>query len=157
MVDAFLEGKKASKVEWLKSYEGPMPRKAPEIYLKKWRAWRLWQEFFAWLHLIIGSASIVCSSLVAANAANGFLPNWLAIGLATSTAVFAFMLAFINAKQKNEAFELAARELEKAIARYEGDPNVQLKELADAQIRGIDLLNQREPISRVEIIKHKAI
>lgn len=125
-----------------------MPRKVPAVYVKKWRVWRFWQQFFAWLHLVIGSLSIICSSLVAANAANAFLPAWLAVTLATATAVFAFILAFVNAQQKNEAFELAARELEKAMARYEGDPSVQLKAMVDAQVRGIDILNQRDSMKR---------
>lgn len=123
------------------------PRSVPPVYEKKWRRWRFWQEFFAWLHLVIGSLSIICSSLVAANAARAFLADWAAVALATGTAVFAFVLAFVNAKQKNEAFEAAARQLEKAIARYEGDLTLGLDVLVEAQLRGIDILNQRDPKS----------
>lgn len=150
MVEALFGSKKAKAAApagpAAPAYDGPMPRKAPSVYIKKWEGWRLWQEFFAWLHLVIGSLSIICSSLVAANAAKTFLTPAAAIALATGTAVFAFVLAFVNAKQKNECFERAARELEKAIARYEGDASLGLEVLVDAQLRGIDILNQRDAL-----------
>jgi hypothetical protein len=50
------------------------------------------------------------------------------------------MTAF-NAKAKAERFELAGREVEKAIILYEYDDSLSLKDLGKAITRAVDLLS----------------
>lgn len=120
-------------------------REIPPFIRAKWRSWRLYQELFGGLHLGLGSLSVGASSVIAANAASKFLTPEISVAIATLAAVAAFALTFLNAKQKNEAFEVAARELEKAMALYRADPAADIKTLAEAEVRGIELLNSRRP------------
>jgi hypothetical protein len=52
----------------------------------------------------------------------------------------AFLLATLNAGLKAKGFAVAARELEAAIARYRFDDELPEKYLAQAEVRGIEIL-----------------
>lgn len=119
-------------------------RAAPAEYRKKWLGWRIFQEGFGAAHLLLGSLSVALSTVVAANTAEPFLAKSIAIGLAAGAAVAAFALTFLNAKQKNEAFEDAARELEAAMALYRAHA-AEVKDLAEAEVRGIRILSRNRP------------
>jgi hypothetical protein len=123
------------------------PREVPEFATKKWRSWRQLQNAYGWLHLLLGSVSVAMSSLMAANAAmrQGFLLPAQAVAMATVGAITAFALTLVNSKQKKHAFEVAARELEKAMALYQADPSLNLRFLADAEVRGIEMLDRVKP------------
>lgn len=116
-------------------------RKAPPAVLAKYRAWRTWQTLHHASHFIVGSLIAALSVVVAANTKLTFLSQDLALVLSVAVAVLAFASTTLQSQLKASACERAAREIEKAIAIYEADPSKNEKYLADAQVRGIEILS----------------
>jgi hypothetical protein len=108
-------------------------------------AWRHWQSFWTSTNLIIGGTSIFCGALVAANTnakSQLFDNQWVSVGLAVVAPVLTFILTTLKPQAEAVAFKSAARELEKAVVAYKGDPSKDDVFLTDAIGRGIDLLNK---------------
>jgi hypothetical protein len=90
---------------------------------------------------VIGVIAVLLSTLIAANARLSFLPAGAVIGCSIVVAGLAFLLTTLNAGLKAKGFAVAARELESAIARYRFDDEPPEKYLAQAEVRGIEILN----------------
>lgn len=116
-------------------------REVPVYFLKKMRDWRCWQQVYGAVNVVLGAASVVSSLLIASNRANALVTPDVVIGLSVLAGLATFLITVLNAKQYNLAFERAARELEAAITLYRSDPTMPLKSLAEAEVRGIALLN----------------
>jgi hypothetical protein len=106
----------------------------------KYRAWRIWQSVWRGANLILGGSAAGISALIAANIAHPFLDSTWAVALAFTAAILAFAQTTLQPSAQAAACEIAARELEKAIARYKADPTKDDVFLSEAVVRGIDLL-----------------
>jgi hypothetical protein len=110
---------------------------------EKYRAWRHWESIWSWANILIGGSSALLGGLVAANMKTPpFLPFECAVAASIAAPVLTFLLTTLKPQAKATSFEAASRELEKAISRYEKDPSKDDIFLADAEDRGIDLLNK---------------
>ena len=118
-----------------------MARVIPEEILDKQRAWRRCGAFWNWANLIMGVSAALLSILVAANARSAFLPAYGVIAASMTAAGLAFLVTTLGADVKAKGFALAARELEAAVARYRFDDTLPERYLADAEVRGINILN----------------
>jgi hypothetical protein len=119
-------------------------RQVPQHTIEKWNAWRKWSARWNFLFYSVGSIQVALSVLVAVNTKQEkpIFPdpwNWV---LAVAAAVFAFLVAALGAQAKGAAFETAGREIEKAVAAYETNPQVTDQDLGNAVLRGIDILNK---------------
>lgn len=97
------------------------------------------------MHIIVGGLSAGIAALVAANTKGKFIPepwDWI---IAVAAAVLTFMVNGLAAQAKGAAFETAGRELEKAMVDYEMKPTTTEADLADAEKRGVDILNRVKP------------
>ncbi|MGH6916854.1 MAG: hypothetical protein ACREJ0_04025 [Geminicoccaceae bacterium] len=122
------------------SMEGPKREYLPKAQ-SKYRAWRFWQSLWKATNFIVGGSAAGLSALIAANVESQFLGPTLTVALATLAAVLAFAQTALQPSAQAAGCEIAARELEKAIARYMADPTKDDVFLADAVERGIDLLS----------------
>jgi hypothetical protein len=95
---------------------------------------------------MVGGSATVLSAIIAANIENAFLDSTLAVALASLAAVLSFAQTALQPSAQAAGCEMAARELEKAIARYMADPTKDDVFLADAVERGIDLLSRGKSI-----------
>jgi hypothetical protein len=118
-----------------------MARVIPEEIIEKKRSWKRWGLLWTWTNTTMGVCAALLSTLVAANARSPFLPAYGVIGVAMTAAGLTFLLTVLNADVKAKGFALAARELEAAIARYRFDDTLPERYLADAEVRGIGILN----------------
>jgi hypothetical protein len=118
-----------------------MARVIPEEIVAKKQSWKRWGSMWTWANTTMGVCAALLSTLVAANARSQFLPTYAVIGVAMTAAGLAFLLTVLNADVKAKGFALAARELEAAIARYRFDDTLPERYLADAEVRGIAILN----------------
>lgn len=120
-------------------------REVPPYFKTKLRTWVRWQQAFGAVNASLGGTSVVCSVLIGANTAKPFMDAPWAMTLSAAAALATFLVSILNAKQYNIAFEQAARELEAAIAIYRVDDSIALRTLADAEVRGLALLNRTRP------------
>jgi hypothetical protein len=108
-------------------------------------AWRHWQSVWTSANLLIGGTSVFFGALVAANTnakSQLFDNQWVSVGLAVAAPLLTFILTTLKPQAEAVAFKSAARELEKAVVAYKGDPSKDDAFLTDAVGRGIDLLNK---------------
>jgi hypothetical protein len=120
-------------------------RTAPQRTLTKWKAWRMWASYWNWTYIIMGALLSTVTTVVAANTKKNFLGDKWSLVIACSAAVLSFVVNALGAQSKSAAFETAGRELEKAIATFELDSTIPPKALADAENRGVDILNRLKP------------
>jgi hypothetical protein len=115
----------------------PVP---PEIE-RKYKSWRRGSARWSWFNSLMGITAALLSTLIAANAKGKFLQDSTVLILAMIAAALAFLVISFNADLKAKGFALAAREIEIAIARYRFDEGLKPIYLADAEVRGIGILN----------------
>jgi hypothetical protein len=113
----------------------------PKAY-KLYQAWRRWQRVWRFTNVAIGGSATLIGAVVAANAQSEFLPKEWSVSLAVSVPVLTFLLSALRPQVNATAVETAARELEKALIRYEADPTIDDAFLADRIVVGIDLLTK---------------
>jgi hypothetical protein len=118
-----------------------MARVIPEEILDKQRSWQRRASAWSWVNTLMGVSAALLSTLLAANARSQFLQPGYVIAVAMTAAAFTFLVATLNADLKTKGFALAARELEAAIARYRFDDTLPERYLADAEVRGLSILN----------------
>jgi hypothetical protein len=118
-----------------------MVRDIPKEIDDKHRAWEFKAKLWNSVNLLMGISAMLLSTLIAANARSQFLPNYAVIAAAMVVAALAFLLTTLSADLKAKGFALAAREIEGAIARYRFDDTLPERYLADAEVRGIAILN----------------
>jgi hypothetical protein len=107
-----------------------------------YREWRRWQLIWRWSNTAIAGTSVALGALVAANVKSNFLPSEWAILAAVLAPILTFLLTSLKPQANAAAFEVASRELEKAINQYSADVTKEDPFLGDAISRGIDLLNR---------------
>jgi hypothetical protein len=117
-------------------------REVPTEIIKKRRAWKTWAIVWNVANTLMGVVAASLSTLVAANAKGNFLEARGVIICSMTTAALAFLITTFNAALKAKGFALAGRELETAIARYRFDEELPEKYLGQAEVRGIEILNQ---------------
>ena len=118
-----------------------MARVIPEEILEKERAWKRRGWLCYWANTTMGLCAALLSTVVAANARSAFLPAYGVVAASLAAAAFAFLVTLLNADVKAKGYALAARELEAAIARYRFDDALPERYLAEAEVRGIGILN----------------
>jgi|SRR5450432_2568670 hypothetical protein len=118
-----------------------MARVVPDEIIEKQKKWQKWSGRWTWANTLMGVVAPLLSTLIAANARLSFLPPGTVIGCSMVVAGLAFLLTTLNAGLKAKGFAMAARELESAIARYRFDDELPEKYLAQAEVRGIEILN----------------
>jgi hypothetical protein len=119
-----------------------MARVIPDEIIEKQKAWKKWSVRWTWANNVMGVAAALLSTLIAANARSSFVPPATIIGCSMVAAGIAVLVTTLNAGLKAKGFALAGRELEAAIARYRFDDELPEKYLAQAEARGIEILNQ---------------
>jgi hypothetical protein len=117
-------------------------RQASARAIEKWDVWRFYARVWGIVFWIVGGAQAALAVLVAVNTKQGIWTGSIAWILAVAAAVLSFLVGAFGAQAKAAAFETAARELEKAIVRYETDDSVTEIDLGKAEQRGIDILNR---------------
>jgi hypothetical protein len=106
-------------------------------------AWRRWQAVYSTTNLLIGGTSVLFGAIVAANLKSQLFDNqYVGSGLAVMAPLLTFILTTFKPQAEAVAYKSAARELEKALVAYTGDPSKDDAFLTDAIGRGIDLLNK---------------
>jgi hypothetical protein len=118
-----------------------MARVIPDEITEKQKAWKRWAVRWKWSNTLMGIAATLTSTLIAANARSNFLSPATIIGCSMVAAGLAFLLTTLHAGLKAKGFALAARELEASIARYRFDDELPEKYLAQAEVRGIEILS----------------
>jgi hypothetical protein len=118
-----------------------MARVIPDEIIEKQKTWKKWSGRWTWANTVMGVIAALLSTLIAANARLSFLSPGTVIGCSMVIAGLAFLLTTLNAGLKAKGFAVAARELESAIARYRFDDEVPERYLAQAEVRGIEILN----------------
>ena len=118
-----------------------MARVIPDEIIEKQKAWKRRASRWSWANTTMGVAAVLLSFLIAANARSNFVSPETIIACSMVAAGLAFLLTTLNAGLKAKGFAVAARELEAAIARYRFDDELPEKYLAQAEARGIEILN----------------
>jgi hypothetical protein len=120
-------------------------RDVPEHFEDKRKHWVKLSKFWFFRSNSLGIAVTV---LYFSTAALGGLAPWpqlgwrlLAIGLPIAAGVVAYLISTFAAQAKGTAYEVASREIEEAEALYRADPTLSEKHLAEAEARGIRILN----------------
>jgi hypothetical protein len=118
-----------------------MGRVIPDEILDKQKAWKRRASRWSFANTTMGIAVVLLTTLIAANARSNFVSPEIIIACAMSAAGLAFLLTALNSGLKAKGFAVAARELEAAIARYRFDDELPERYLAQAEVRGIEILN----------------
>ena len=118
-----------------------MVREIPKEIVDKQKAWMKWAARWSWANTLMGVTAALLSTLVAANARSNFICAGGIIAISMTSAALTFLVTTLNADLKTKGFALAAREIEAAIARYRFDDTLPERYLADAEVRGIGILN----------------
>jgi hypothetical protein len=118
-----------------------MARIIPDEIIEKQKAWKRRASRWSWANTTMGVTAMLLSFLIAANARSNFVSPETIIACSMVAAGLAFLLTTVNAGLKAKGFAVAARELEAAIARYRFDDELPEKYLAQAEVRGIEILN----------------
>jgi hypothetical protein len=118
-----------------------MSREVPKESIDKWLAWKRFSGHWQNIHYFTGFGSAALAVVIAANSQKQFLSPILTTLIAGLAAGLAFLVTTMGAQTKAKSFELAARELEAAIARYRFDPSLQEPFLGAAEAKGIPILN----------------
>jgi hypothetical protein len=118
-----------------------MPREIPKEINEKLLAWRHWSSVWSWAHDLTGFTSAALTTVIAANAKAQFMGPILTTVIAALAAGLAFLVTTLGAQTKAKGFELAARALETAIAKFRFNDKLPDTFLGDAEAKGIDILN----------------
>jgi len=118
-----------------------MARVIPEEIVQKYVDWKKSSVRWNWTNTLLGLSAVLLSGLIAANAGPQFLRTYAVIAISLVAGTFGFLVTTLNADLKAKGFALAARELEAAIARYRFDDTLPERYLAEAEVRGITILN----------------
>jgi hypothetical protein len=118
-----------------------MARVIPEEIVQKHMHWQQRSARWNWANTLLGLGAVLLTTLIAANAGPQFLPTYAVIGVSMIAGALAFLVTALNADLKAKGFGLAARELEAAIARYRFDDTLPERYLAEAEVRGLTILN----------------
>ena len=109
-------------------------------------AWRHWQSFWtstkSYYRWDVDFLWRTCCRKYECEIAALLDNQWVSVGLAVVAPVLTFILTTLKPQAEAVAFKSAARELEKAVVAYKGDPSKDDVFLTDAIGRGIDLLNK---------------
>jgi hypothetical protein len=119
-------------------------REVPKEFLATLRNWRRWSLMYYWLNLSLGAFSVLLCSAYASNAGmNGSLFNKQANPyLGGVAALLTFLLTVGKPSARYAAYRAAYYELDKAILAFRHDSNHTDKDLADAEVRAVDMLDR---------------
>lgn len=120
-------------------------RQIPSLTFKKWRTWRNSAMGWKSAHYVSGFFAASLAAVVAVNTKASFLPPTAALCIASLSAGLSFLVTTMSAQQRARELELAAWELEKAMALYRNDPAVTQAELGKAEARGVEILRGGKP------------
>jgi hypothetical protein len=115
-------------------------RTIPASTFRKWRVWRNSSMGWKTAHYLAGFLSTVLATIIAINTKTSFLNSTSALVIASLAAGLSFLVTTMGAQERVRQLELAAWELESAMAIYGSDHSVPLSELGKAEARGIDIL-----------------
>jgi hypothetical protein len=90
--------------------------------------------------LFRGFLSAALAAGIAINTKSSFLSTTEAFVIASVAAGLSFLVTTMGAQERAKGLELAAWELEEAIALYRSDPSIPSSELGKAEVRGVDIL-----------------
>jgi hypothetical protein len=116
------------------------PRAVPPFIHKKWRTWRNSSMGWKAAHYFAGFLSAALAAGIAINTKSSFLSTTEAFVIASVAAGLSFLVTTMGAQERAKGLELAAWELEEAMALYRSDPSIPSSELGKAQARGVDIL-----------------
>lgn len=119
-------------------------REVPKEFLALLRNWRRWSLAYYWLNLSLGAFSVLLCSAYASNASmNGSLFNkQVNPYLGGIAALLTFFLTVGKPSARYAAYRAAYYELDKAILAFQHDSNHTVKDLADAEVRAVDMLDR---------------
>ncbi|HEY1161030.1 MAG TPA: hypothetical protein VGE83_10390 [Terracidiphilus sp.] len=115
-------------------------RTVPESIYDKWRVWR--NSALSWkaAHYVSGFLSAALATIIAVNTKASFLDSTSALIIASVAAGLSFLVTTMGAQQRARQLELAAWELEAAMAQYRCDDSLPPSYLGKAEARGVDIL-----------------
>jgi hypothetical protein len=103
-------------------------------------------------HYFAGFLSAALAAGIAINTKSSYLSTTEAFVIASIAAGLSFLVTTMGAQERARGLELAAWELEEAMALYRSDPSIPSSELGKAEARGVDILkggrSQVSPASR---------
>ena len=122
---------------------GPL-REVPTEFRQRLDKWQRLSATFYWLNLLLGGLSVLLCAAYASNAQlDGALFNRrFSSYMGAGAALLTFMLTANKPSAKYAAYKAACHELEKAMIDFRHDPTTTEKHLADAEKRGIDVLDR---------------
>ena len=88
---------------------------------------------------------MVLGTVIAANVKSQFLSENWALVLAASAAFFSFANTVLKADLRSAAYRAARHVIEKAMVCYRANVALTLKDLGDAEVRGIEILDSLKP------------
>lgn len=123
----------------------PSP-KTPEVRKNvqtRWGTWRFWKSVHTWLYIIIGAVSSGIATFVAVNSKYQIVKADHAWIWALISAVLTFVISALGAQAEARTFELGARMLEVALAKYDTDQDFGDKEIGLALAKAVEALNKK--------------
>ena len=119
-------------------------REAPKEFLITLTNWHRWSLAYYWLNIALGGLSVLLCAGYASNAkTNGaFFDRQLSPYLGAIAALLTFFLTVGKPSARYSAYRAAYYELDKAILAFQHDPNQTVKDLTEAEVRAIDLLDR---------------
>jgi hypothetical protein len=91
-------------------------------------------------HYFAGFLSAALAAGIAINTKSSFLSTTQAFVIASLAAGLSFLVTTMGAQERARGLELAAWELEEAMALYRSDPSISSSDLGKAEARGVEIL-----------------
>ena len=121
----------------------PKTDEVRKLVNKRWGSWRYWKAVHTWLYIIIGATSSGVATFVAVNSKYQIVKPEHAWIWALIAAVLTFIISALGAQAEAKSFELGARMLEVALAKYDTDPDFGDKEIGVALAKAVETLNRK--------------
>jgi hypothetical protein len=115
-------------------------REVPPFINKKWRTWRNSSMGWKAAHYFAGFLSATLAAGIAINTKLAYLSTTQAFVMASLAAGLSFLVTTMGTQERAKGLDLAAWELEEAIALYRSDPSIPSSALGKAEARGVDIL-----------------
>lgn len=109
----------------------------------RWSTWRFWKSVHTWMYIGLGAISSGVASFVAINFKYDIVSQENAWKWALAAAILTFIISAVGAQAEAKAFELGARMLEVALAKYDTDPTFGDVEIGQALTKAVEALNKK--------------
>lgn len=114
-----------------------------ELVDRRWSKWRFWKSVHTWIYVGLGGISSAVATFVAINSKYDIVCKEHAWIWALIVAVLTFVISALGAQAEAKSFELGARMVEAALAKYDTDPEFGDLELGKVLSNAVEALNKK--------------